>query len=113
MSQYLPYGVLLPRPPPGQYIVGPNPDTPTGMSPLITPPASAGPANAHQCAMRVQVLLEMGQYHLSREEARELLDQWVHIVTTAQDLRHSTRKLVRVAGDYLGDEGPLSQAMDT
>ena len=39
----------------------PGPDAPTGLSPLLNPPSSVGPANAHQREMRIQVLLPMGQ----------------------------------------------------
>ena len=42
----------------------PDPDMPTELSPLLTPPSSAAPANAHQREMRIQVLLSMGQDHL-------------------------------------------------
>ena len=63
--------------------------------------------------MRFQVLLAMGQYLLSKEEAEELLDQRVHVVITTQELRHSTRNLVGLIEDYLGDYGPLSQTMAT
>ena len=55
-------------------MVIPDPDVPTGLSPLLTPPSSAGPANAQQRTMRIQVLLSMGQDRLSKEEATEILD---------------------------------------
>ena len=45
----------------------PDPDAPTVLSPLLTPPSSAGPANAEQRAMRIQLLLSMGQDRLSKE----------------------------------------------
>ena len=35
------------------------------------------------------------------------------MVATTQELRHSTRKLVRLNRDYLGIESPLSRAMVT
>ena len=38
----------------------PNPDDPTGMSSLITPPTLAGLANSHQRTMRVQPPLANG-----------------------------------------------------
>ena len=41
----------------GHILAIPDPDTPMGLSPLLTPSSSAGPANAHQRAMRIQVLL--------------------------------------------------------
>ena len=84
----------------------PDPDAPTGISPLLTPPSSAGPENYQQRAMRIQVLLSMGQDRLSKEEAGELLDQRVHVLTSTQDLRHPTRNFVKLAGDYL-EEGIL------
>ena len=40
--------------------------------------------------MRVQVMVAMVQYRLSKEEVGKILDQRVHVVTTAQELRHST-----------------------
>ena len=55
--------------------------------------------------MQVQVLLAMGQDQLSKDKAGEILDQWVHRVTTTQDLWHSTRNLVRVIVNYLGSKG--------
>ena len=63
--------------------------------------------------MQVQVLLSMWYDCLSKEEARKLLDKWVHMVTTTQELRHSTRKNLRLAGDYLGGNGSIIQAMAT
>ena len=36
--------------------------------------------------MRIQVLLEMGQDCLSKEEVGELMNQSVHVVATTQDL---------------------------
>ena len=50
---------------------------------------------------------------LSKQESGELLDQRVHVVTTMQELRHSPQNFVRLAGDYLGDDGTLSRAMAT
>ena len=78
-----------------------------GLLPLLTPPSSAGPANAQQRAMRIQVLLSMGQDCLSKEEATELLDQRVHVLTSTQELRHSKRNFVRLAGDYLQEGSPV------
>ena len=43
----------------------------------------------------------MGQDCLSKEEVTELLDQRVHDLTFTQELRHSTRNFVKLAGDYL------------
>ena len=45
----------------GHILAIPDPDAPTGLSPLLTPPSSAGPANAQQQEMRIQVLLSMGK----------------------------------------------------
>ena len=61
--------------------------------------------------MSIQVLLSMGQDRLSKEEATELLDQRVHVLTSTQELRHLTRKFVRLAGDYLGEGSPVSIMM--
>ena len=63
--------------------------------------------------MQVQVLLAMGKDCLSKEEARELLDQQVHMVTTTQELRHITINFMWVAGVYLCNEGILKRAIDT
>ena len=91
----------------------PDPDAPTGILPLLTPPSSAGPANPQQRAMIFQVLLSMGQDHLSKEEAGELLYQRLHVLTSTQDLHNLTRKFVKLAGDYLGEEIPIYLSMGT
>ena len=49
----------------------------------------------------------MGQDCLSKEEATELLDQRVHVLTSTQELRHLTRNFVRLAGYYLGEGSPV------
>ena len=41
----------------------------------------------------------------------ELLDQRVHVLTSTQELRHSTRNFVRLAGDYLGEGSPVCVMM--
>ena len=46
----------------GHTLVIPDPEVPTGMYLLLTPPSSEGPANMQQRAMRVQVLLATGRY---------------------------------------------------
>ena len=91
----------------GQILAIPDPDAPTGLSPLLTPPSSAGPADVHQQAIQIQVLLSIGQDCLSKEEEGELLYQRVHILTCTQELRHSTWNFVKLAGDYLGEEIPI------
>ena len=53
----------------------------------------------------------MEQDCLSKEEATELLYQRVHVLTSTQELRHSTRNLVKLAGDYLGEESPIFLSM--
>ena len=50
----------------GNTLAIPDRYAPTGLSPLLTPPSYAGPANSQQCAMRIQVLLSMGQDRLSK-----------------------------------------------
>ena len=52
--------------------------------------------------MQIQVLLYMGQDRLSKQDATELLDQRFHVLTSTQELRHSTRNFVKLVGDYLG-----------
>ena len=61
--------------------------------------------------MRIQVLLSMGHDSLSKEEAGELLDQRVHVLTSTQELRHSTRNFAKLVGDYLGEESPICLSM--
>ena len=95
----------------GHTLATSNPDAPTGLSPLLTPPSSAGPANAQQQAMQIQVLLSMVQDHLSKEEVGDLLYQKVHVLTSNQDLCHSMRNFVMLMGDYLGDESPICLSM--
>ena len=41
----------------------------------------------------------------------ELLDQRFQVLASTQDLRHSMRKFVKLAGDYLGEESPLCLSM--
>ena len=48
-----------------------------------------------------------------KEEEKELLYQKVHMVTTTQELYHSTQNFVRLVGDYLVDKVLFSQAMAT
>ena len=57
--------------------------------------------------MHIQVLLSMGQDFLSKEEVGELLDQRVHVLTSTQELCHSTQNFIKLAGDYLGKENPI------
>ena len=61
--------------------------------------------------MHIQVLLSMGKDCLSKEEATDLLDQRVHVLTSNQELRHLTRNFVKLAGDYLGEESPICISM--
>ena len=63
--------------------------------------------------MRIQVLLSMGQDRLSKEEAGEILDQRVHVITSTQELRHSTKNFVKLTGDYLGEEILICLSMGT
>ena len=66
----------------------PDPDATMGLSHILTPPSSAGPVNAQQRSVRIQVLLSMGKDQLSKEEAGKLLDHRVHVLTSTQELRH-------------------------
>ena len=61
--------------------------------------------------MRIQVLLYMGQDRLSKEEATELLDQRVHVLTSTQEQRLLTRNFVSLPGDYLGEGSPVCVMM--
>ena len=63
--------------------------------------------------MRIEVLLSMGQDCLSKEEVKELLDQRVQVLTSTQELRHLTRKFVRLAVDYLGKGSPVCVMMSS
>ena len=49
----------------------------------------------------------MVQDRLSKEEATALLDQRFQVLTSTQELRHSTRNFVRIAVDYLGEGSPV------
>ena len=69
------------------------------LSPLLTPLFSEFPVNAQQFAMRVQVLIIMGQGQIPKEESGELLDEKVHVVAMTYELCHSTRKFVRLTGE--------------
>ena len=55
----------------------------------------------------------MGQDHLSKEEAGELLDKRVHVLASSQELQHSTRNFMKLAGDYLvaASHSPLRAAI--
>ena len=57
--------------------------------------------------MQIQVLLSMGQDCLSKEEATELLNQRVQVLTSTHELPHSTRSFVKLKGDYLGEGSPV------
>ena len=61
--------------------------------------------------MHIQFLLSMGQDHLSKEEAAEILNQSVHMLTSTQELCHLTRNFVKLAGDYLGKGSPVCISM--
>ena len=53
----------------------------------------------------------MRKYRLSKEEAGDLLDQRVHVLTSTQELHQSTRNLVKLAGEYLGEESQTFLSM--
>ena len=55
--------------------------------------------------------MSMGQDRLPKEEAGELLDQRFYVLMSSQDLRHLTRKFVKLAGNYLGEESPICLLM--
>ena len=46
--------------------------------------------------MIIQVLLAKRQYCLSKKEAKDLLDQTVHVVTIYQGFRHVTNNFVKI-----------------
>ena len=53
-------------------------------------------------------MLSMGQKdQLSKEEAGEILDQQVHMVSTTQEIRHSIQNFLQLTEDYVRTEGPL------
>ena len=87
-------------------LVIPDPGAPTGLSPLLTPPSSADLASVQQSAVRFQFLMAMGQDQLFKEEAGNFLDQQVYVVTTTQDICHSTWNLVRLTGTTSGLKYP-------
>ena len=53
--------------------------------------------------MKIQVLLAMDKYRLSKEEAGDLLDHRVHMVTTSQELWHSMKKSMKLVGEKMGE----------
>ena len=53
----------------------------------------------------------MGLDRLSKEEAGELLDHMVHVLTLKQELLHLTQNFVMLVGDYLGEESPICLSM--
>ena len=44
---------------------------------------------------------------MPKEEATELLDQRVHVLTSTQELRCPTRNFVKLPGDYLREGSPI------
>ena len=55
----------------------------------------------------------MVQDRLSKEELGEILDHRVHVLTSTQELRRSTRNLMKLAGNYLGEEIPICLSAGT
>ena len=94
----------------GHILAIPDPDAPTGLPPLLTPPYYTGPENAQQGAMYIQVLLSMGQDRLSKEEATELLEQRFHVLTSTHELHKISRRVTQLLGgrDYVD---PLVQEL--
>ena len=97
----------------GHILAIPDPDMTTVILPLLTPPYYAGPANAQKRAMQIQVLLSMGHDRLPKEEAGKLLDHRVQFLTSTQELRHLAKNFAKIAGDYLGEESPISLSIRT
>ena len=90
-----------------------DPNATKYLSPLLIHPSSTGSENYQQISIRVQVLIPMGQYRLSKEEADKILDQRFHMVAATQKLRHNTQNFLRLTGYFLGTERPLSWATAT
>ena len=63
--------------------------------------------------MRIQVLLSLGHDFLSKEEAVDILNHRVDVLASTQELRHSTRNLVKLVGDYLGEIRPICLSAGT
>ena len=84
----------------GHILEIPDLDASTILLPLLTTTYSTVPANTQQRAIRIQVLLSIGQDLLSKKEVGKLLDKRVHILASTQDLRNSTGKYVKLTGDY-------------
>ena len=95
----------------GQILDITDPAAPTRLLHLVTPLSSGGPAKTQQRAMRIQVLLSMGQDCLSKREEVKLLGQRVHVLPSTQELRHLNRNFVNLAGEYLGEESPICLSM--
>ena len=91
----------------------PDSDVPTRLSPLLTLLSSAGSKNPQHRVTKIQIILAMLQDIMSKEEAGELLDQRVHIVTSTQEVRNYSKHFVKIVGDYLGGECPFCLSMET
>ena len=81
------------------FLAIPDPDVPTVLWPLLTPPYSAGPVNAQKQALMIQFLLLIGNYFLSKEEADKLMDQRVHVLTSTKELWNSMINFVNITGE--------------
>ena len=55
----------------------------------------------------------MGKYHLSKDEAGDLLEHMVRGVTTSQELSNITKNFMKLAGGYLVEYSPLCCYMAT
>ena len=53
----------------------------------------------------------MGQDRLSKEEATEILDQRVQVITSTQELCHSIRNFVKLTREYLGEGSHICLSM--
>ena len=60
----------------------PDQDSPTGLSPPPSP-SFTGPTNTQQKEIKIQVLIVMGQYRLSKDEAEDILEQRVHVLNVS------------------------------
>ena len=62
--------------------------------------------------MRIQVLMEMGQYLLSKYEACRLLDRKIQVIISTLDLRHSNRNFLLLTVYYLVADSLLERVVD-
>ena len=57
--------------------------------------------------MKVQVIVVMSQYRIPKDESRNILGRWFHVVTFAPELCHITHNSKREVVEYLDMDSAL------